>query len=639
MYLLPNCIDDLKYSDFWKNTEEPSLNKFLSFRLHQNNLEESEVEHRRYKDELKSISNYYDEESEIGKKVLIWKQKFKASINLFVDLTLCHRQLPLLVAYWQGKGCLLVVGKRDKNSAEVKLFWELQVKKQDILKEIRLLEERCKLLEKEQTEMENKMCLEQTQHILHATRETVDQGLSLQRSIVEKLKKRVLDEPYASCEPPKRRSKVTNSDIIAESHSESNAETDITEDSDIIAGSHSESNAKTNITEDSEIIAGSHSESNEETDTEVINITEDNAEIESLTQNERDIRKKLLEVLNTIQDKERKSKEDHMSSVYLNNILDLSDLETRRRVENSLNEDQHAWLNTILKKQTSDQTEAFKQYVGQFNERVCNRKQIPTLVRKSFILDRFDSYYYEDYDIAHQILEHCATRLEAHISYESKSFNLERTFAIDTVIYILNRLFKFHQDVLDSGWIELTTPHTKKHKFDGLFKVIRTNLKNQVIIVVEFSSGRKASLTKEHNDHVKLCRNAMRTLNAVLQTIPREKARIYLVQFVNSYLKIEYMIRPLPSVYLLNCFMCTKVPETFDDFEKFSKDMAELINWQADVLFTTKEINKIPYIAGNNNVCTTPLEDTPKKDKKVIKKANDSYPGSPCPGSPSSPLI
>ena len=108
------------------------------------------------------------------------------------------------------------------------------------------------------------MCLKQTQHILNATRETVDQGLSLQRSIVEKFKKRALDEPYASCEPPKRRTKVTNSDIIAEPYSESNAETDITEDSDIVAGSHSESN--------------------EEIDTEVINITEDNAEIESLTQ-------------------------------------------------------------------------------------------------------------------------------------------------------------------------------------------------------------------------------------------------------------------------------------------------------------------------------------------------------------------
>ncbi|CAG8523523.1 16122_t:CDS:2, partial [Funneliformis mosseae] len=60
-----------------------------------------------------------------------------------------------------------------------------------------------------------KLNLEQTQHILNATIETVDQGLSLQRSIVEKFKKRVLDEP----------------DIIAESYSESNAETDITEDS------------------------------------------------------------------------------------------------------------------------------------------------------------------------------------------------------------------------------------------------------------------------------------------------------------------------------------------------------------------------------------------------------------------------
>lgn len=45
-----------------------------------------------------------------------------------------------------------------------------------------------------------------------------------------------------------------------------------------------------------------------------------------------------------------------------------------------------------------------------------------------------------------------ATRLEAPISYESNGFNLERTFAIDTIIYILNRLFKMHQDVLDSGW-------------------------------------------------------------------------------------------------------------------------------------------------------------------------------------------
>uniref|UniRef100_U9UET8 Uncharacterized protein n=1 Tax=Rhizophagus irregularis (strain DAOM 181602 / DAOM 197198 / MUCL 43194) TaxID=747089 RepID=U9UET8_RHIID len=208
MHLLPNCNDDLKYS----------------------------VEHHWYKDELKSISKYYDEESKIRKKVLIWKQKFKAVYSYCV-VTNYHAS------------CLL----HDKNSAEVKLFWELQVKKQDILKEIRLLEERCK-----------------------------------------------------------------------------------------------------------NIVAGSHSESNAEIDTEVINITEDNAEIESFTQNERNTREKLLEV----------------------------------------------WAQSKIKKE-----------------------------------------------------------------------NLKRT----------------------------------------------------------------------------MC---------------------------HRYLKIEYLIRPLPSVYLLERFMCTKVPETFDDFEKFSKDMAQLINWQ-----------------------------------------------------------
>ena len=81
----------------------------------------------------------------------------------------------------------------------------------------------------------------------------------------------------------------------------------------------------------------------------------------------------------------------------------------------------------------------------------------------------------------------------------------------------------------------MTTPHTKHHKFDGLFKVIRTKLEDQVIVFVEFSSGRKALSTKENDDHVKLCQNAMRILNSTLQTIPREKARVYLVQSVSKY--------------------------------------------------------------------------------------------------------
>ncbi|POG75432.1 hypothetical protein GLOIN_2v1770077 [Rhizophagus irregularis DAOM 181602=DAOM 197198] len=176
----------------------------------------------------------------------------------------------------------------------------------------------------------------------------------------------------------------------------------------------------------------------------------------------------------------------------------------------------------------------------------------------------------------------------------------------------------------------LTTIHEDSTLIITKTMILLTKYLNTAI--VEFSSSRKASFTKENSDHVKLCRNAIRILNFMLQTIPSKNARIYLIQFVNSYsyLKIEYLVRPLPSVYFLDRFVCTKVPETFDDIEKFTKDMVELISWQ--------EINKIPYTAGNSNVCTTPLEDTPKKDKKKVTK-NNSYSGSPCPGSPGSPLI
>ncbi|PKC04304.1 hypothetical protein RhiirA5_422430 [Rhizophagus irregularis] len=184
----------------------------------------------------------------------------------------------------------------------------------------------------------------------------------------------------------------------------------------------------------------------------------------------------------------------------------------------------------------------------------------------------------------------------------------------------------------------LTTIHEDSTLIITKTMILLTKYLNTAI--VEFSSGRKASFIKENSDHVKLCRNAIRILNFMLQTIPSKNARIYLIQFVNSYsyLKIEYLVRPLPSVYFLDRFVCTKVPETFDDIEKFTKDMVELISWQANILFMVKEINKIPYTAGNSNVCTTPLEDTPKKDKKKVTK-NNSYSGSPCPGSPGSPLI
>ena len=65
--------------------------------------------------------------------------------------------------------------------------------------------------------------------------------------------------------------------------------------------------------------------------------------------------------------------------------------------------------------------------------------------------------------------------------------------------------------------------------------MIKATDRNQVIIIIEFSFARKASVTKEDGDQVKLCRNSMRILNKLLESVPREKARVYLVQAVSKY--------------------------------------------------------------------------------------------------------
>ncbi|CAG8466130.1 7230_t:CDS:2 [Rhizophagus irregularis] len=98
-----------------------------------------------------------------------------------------------------------------------------------------------------------------------------------------------------------------------------------------------------------------------------------------------------------------------------------------------------------------------------------------------------DPYYHEAHYIAQQILTHFSVRLEVPMRVEYKGHELERTFAIDTIVYILNRLFRMHQDELDVAY-------TKDHKFDGLYKVIGTTGKSQTIIIVEFSYRRKVDV-------------------------------------------------------------------------------------------------------------------------------------------------
>jgi len=47
-------------------------------------------------------------------------------------------------------------------------------------------------------------------------------------------------------------------------------------------------------------------------------------------------------------------------------VIDLSDLETHRKIEKSLNEDQLAWVNKILFKSIDE----FKKHLNHFNENV-----------------------------------------------------------------------------------------------------------------------------------------------------------------------------------------------------------------------------------------------------------------------------
>ena len=63
--------------------------------------------------------------------------------------------------------------------------------------------------------------------------------------------------------------------------------------------------------------------------------------------------------------------------------------------------------------------------------------------------------------------------------------------------------------------MEILTKVTKKHKIDGVLKILNLKKENhQVIGIAEFSKGIKSSDTKDVNDKVKLGHNAMRIIDA-----------------------------------------------------------------------------------------------------------------------------
>ncbi|GBC01589.1 hypothetical protein RclHR1_04250005 [Rhizophagus clarus] len=361
-------------------------------------------------------------------------------------------------------------------------------------------------------------------------------------------------------------------------------------------------------------------------------------ELKGLNASELSIRNTLLEIFHQNQFKDLKLVKTLMSSNFLNGIIDVSDANFKKMILSELiklNEGQQ-WFDKVLSKHTWVLTPEFINYCNQFTDDVCNRMQLPTLVRKSFVTGRFDPFVHEGHDIVQDIMKHFSVRLEAPCNINSKASKLERTYAIDTIIYIMNRIFRMHFDVLDGNWIEILIGDTKSHKIDGVLKAFQTKKFRQTIIIIEFSHGQYASADKETDDQVKLSRNAKRILNKLIDRVSCEHARVYTIQSINGNINIKYMVRPLPSIYLYEEFVSIKIPTTFDDMEEFAKSMSTLMDFQTDVLRTVKLMNKKPV--EDKKVYKSEVKTTPKK-KKDHNNISPSYPDSPCPGSPGEDLI
>ncbi|CAG8512388.1 6209_t:CDS:2, partial [Ambispora leptoticha] len=104
----------------------------------------------------------------------------------------------------------------------------------------------------------------------------------------------------------------------------------------------------------------------------------------------------------------------------------------------------------------------------------------------------------------------------------------------------------------------------------------------------------------------------------------------------NKLLKIlTYLVRPLPTIYMLQQFGCIKISATFGDFKQFSKDMIYLMDWQTDILSTARAINKaiMNFMKNNNNICITSVNDTSWKKES---NKNQPLPKSPSPSFSSS---
>ncbi|CAG8494467.1 1642_t:CDS:2 [Gigaspora rosea] len=148
---------------------------------------------------------------------------------------------------------------------------------------------------------------------------------------------------------------------------------------------------------------------------------------------------------------------------------------------------------------------------------------------------------------------------------------------LDVNRILLSNLKKEQESWLDlmlEKQVENTHCGYKKRKIDGVLKVLKIKKVNhQIIGIVEFSKDIKSSDIKDIDNKVKLCRNAMRILNKLLDTVP-----------------------------------CG-----FEDMSQFATDVAILMNFLQDILMTVKTVKKSTE---KKNVYKSDIETTPEKRKR-----------------------
>ncbi|CAB4426373.1 unnamed protein product [Rhizophagus irregularis] len=412
-----------------------------------------------------------------------------ANLILFI-LLYCLRCLALSPttlsnAVWQWERTAFLLN--DKNSKAINHFWELQ-----------------QIFQAENMYSEEKAYLRQTQHILNTTRETFSQNLKFQQTVIKQ-------------------------HLFGETNDE---------DSESIIGQ------KRNCGSAFPKNKGHESDSDDRERRYRQNSPQKRQCIEPIADAENN---PFFESENNLDKEKAKSKSQYISSPENENTpLIHNDVEDESQQCNddevSLNSyDEDYYSNCELSEEVKrlDVNDAlirniFLEVLHQFRSKdLESGKSIMDSNFLNGIIDITDSR--EGHDIAQQLMTHFSVCLEAPTNSESKSPNLERTFAIDTTIYIVNRLFRMHQDVLDRNWMEMLTADTKNHKIDGTLIVLKIRKKDhQTIGIVEFSRGKKAPDSKDVDDKVKLSRNAMRILNKLLETISCERARVYTIQCVNG---------------------------------------------------------------------------------------------------------